>query len=230
MLKYKMRAYFSRRKGMLALCWVLALAAAVILAISMINGLLDGLLENYMQVKTQAIVTDAINSAVIDELSQNPGIYEALVTVGRLENGEISSINTDTVKINILKSNVTLRMLENLAAMESRNFTVPLGTLLGGNLFLGRGPGISLRIMPVGALSSTLKSQFLSAGINQTLHRVVIEVEVGITVVMPGAAVYITKSDQVVLGETVIVGAVPESYTYIDDTRDSTIEKIFDHG
>lgn len=229
MLRYRLRAYLLGHKGILALCWLLGLALVVALCLGGVSRGLTKTLQGYIQVKTQGIVAEAVNRAVLESLESGGTLYTGLVTIRRDAMGSIDAVDTDTAGLNRLKAQVGNRTLELLQAEGQQAFSVPVGTLLGSSLLLGRGPAVSVRLMPVGSANTRLVSEFSAAGINQTLHRMTIEVEVAITVIMPGAAIQVEKSQQVLLGETVIVGQVPDSYTYIDDTRDSRLDKVLDY-
>ena len=56
------------------------------------------------------------------------------------------------------------------------------------------------------------------AGINQTLHQIIMTITIQITIVTPAGTDLIETSSQVVVAETVIVGTVPNSYLSVDSS------------
>lgn len=81
----------------------------------------------------------AINEAVLDELEKEEVGYDDLVTVTRLEDGTVSSIQADTTAINRLKARLTNAVSARLTALQLEEVEVPVGTLLGWQIFAGAG-------------------------------------------------------------------------------------------
>ncbi len=76
----------------------------------------------------------------------------------------------------------------------------------------GRGPGVKIRISSIGTVETNLKSEFTAQGINQTLHRVYLEVKCIVSILTPFKDIRKEISNQVLLIENVIVGHIPETY------------------
>ena len=73
--------------------------------------------------------------------------------------------------------------------------------------------GVSLLVnVPVGTVSAEFRSDFSQAGVNQTLHRIELEVAVPVTLILPGGQTELTVETGLLVAETVIVGAVPDTY------------------
>ncbi len=162
--------------------------------------------------QAKVLATSAINSAVVNELRLSGTEYADLVSIKYDVYGAVSSIETDIVEINMLQSRLTDAVNRELSAIETRDISIPLGTLSGIQLLSGRGPAVRLRMMPASYAQSNLINQFDSAGINQTRHRIMIEFTVSMTVIV---APYRTVADvtlTVPVAETVIIGTVPESF------------------
>jgi hypothetical protein len=86
---------------------------------------------------------------------------------------------------------------------------IPLGTLLGGDLFYGRGPGVTLKLTLSGNISADLKGSFESAGYNQTRHRMMLDISASVYTFLPGMRATADVKTNVLVAETVIVGTVP---------------------
>ena len=104
--------------------------------------------------------------------------------------------------------------------MTSSDLSIPLGTLTGSNLLAGRGPHIRVRTQSVGTATARFDNQFSSSGINQTRHRIILDVDVHVSILLPGLTTYTKVSNEISVAETVIVGGVPETYTYFSTTPD----------
>ena len=72
-----------------------------------------------------------------------------------------------------------------------------------------------------------LRSSFTDAGINQTLHRLLLELSAELRVLIPAGTVTARVYTDVTLAETLIVGRVPDSYMYFEssDRWDDPLEQ-----
>jgi len=170
----------------------------------------------------------AIHQAMAQELGDEEARYYDLVNISTDERGNVKSISADVIKLNRLKAAVNDTVQQRL--MPERNeFSIRLGTLLGNELLQGRGPDVPLKMTMTDYVVSDFASEFTEAGVNQTRHRIMLTISVHITVYLPG---YIA-SDRVETGfcvaETVIVGEIPENYTYVTGDNSDIISKVNDY-
>lgn len=86
------------------------------------------------------------------------------------------------------------------------------GSFTGLKILSGRGPGIKIRISSVGDVATDLRSEFISQGINQTLHRVYLQVDTSVNILTPFDNIEKEISNQVLLMENVILGEIPSTY------------------
>ena len=86
------------------------------------------------------------------------------------------------------------------------------GSFTGIKLFAGDGPKIKIKITPIGNVITDLKSEFIAQGINQTLHRIYLQVNCKVEIVTPFENIEKSISNQVLIMENVIVGKIPETY------------------
>lgn len=86
------------------------------------------------------------------------------------------------------------------------------GSFTGLKILSGRGPGIKIRISSVGDVATDLRSEFISQGINQTLHRVYLQVDTSVNILTPFDNIEKEISNQVLLMENVIIGEIPNTY------------------
>ena len=90
------------------------------------------------------------------------------------------------------------------------------GSFTGIKLLSGRGPGIKIRISTVGNVETDLKSEFEAQGINQTLHRIYLQVKCEVSILTPFKDITRDITNQVLIMENVIIGTVPNTYYNIE--------------
>ena len=86
------------------------------------------------------------------------------------------------------------------------------GSFTGFKLLAGRGPGIKITISSIGDVETDLRSEFTAQGINQTLHRVYLQVKCNVNILTPFDNIEREITNQVLLVENLIVGNIPNSY------------------
>lgn len=160
-------------------------------------------------VQAKAFATDAINESVGEILEEMNITGDDLETVTALADGSLSSINTNTVLTNKLKNLITLRSQEAISNIRSKRVDVPLGTILGGELLNGTGPCIPVYISMTGNVSSDFECSFESGGINQTVHKLSVNITAEINIIMPMNSCSEIVTTTVLVGETVIIGNTP---------------------
>ena len=111
-------------------------------------------------------------------------------------------------------------VLERLGQVSASELAVPLGTLTGSPLLAGRGPKLTVKMETMGTAAATFRDKFTAAGINQTKHQILLDVDVYVTILLPGITTYTKVSNEISVAETVIVGSVPQTYTYFSTTED----------
>lgn len=141
--------------------------------------------------------------------------YEELSRVSRSETGRVTSIEADIAKLNIIKSRLEAKVTGSLKERGAEEIKLPLGSLLGSEYLVGRGPEVRMRLVPIGALHTEYESVFQSAGINQTSHRILLKLTLKLTTVIPLHSAEITVQTNFLLADTIIVGEVPDYYTNI---------------
>ena len=219
-----------RRKSLLTALRILALFAGVALLTILFVNQLHPLVKSFGDTQARWEATRAINEAVTAVLADAQLQYEDLVTVGKDEEGNLAAVEANVVKINQLKAAITTAVLEKLEETSHLSMSIPLGTLIGGDLLNGWGPRIHLRVTVSGSVVTTLHSQFISAGINQTSHQITMDLQSKIALSIPGYMTTVTVDSSFLIAETVLVGKVPDSYTEVDGTQADLLGKIFAFG
>ena len=201
-----------RRRRLLFRWRLLAALCLLALLMAVLDAKLRPLIKNYAVNHAQTITTRAVNEAVTRVLSGENVVYEDLVQLVRDDEGKIISVESDILKINRLKADVTNAVLDELENRKIQEVRIPLGTVIGGDLFNGRGPWIPIKISMSGTALTTLRSEFTSAGINQTNHQILMDVDMLLFMAIPGYNSSVEVKTQFMVAETVLVGKVPYAY------------------
>lgn len=192
---------------------LLALAVAVVLHMKpVVVDLATTRTSNAVNRIVVAAVNDAVDSGRID--------YEQLVDFDKDAEGHVTALRSNMAAFNRLQASIADDILQRMAEVSSTDLAIPIGTLTGSPLLAGRGPCLRVRMQSVGTATARFDNQFSSAGINQTRHRIILDVDVHVSILLPGLTTYTKVSNEISVAETVIVGGVPETYTYFSTTPD----------
>lgn len=121
-------------------------------------------------------------------------------------------ISANVIPINEIISDVAIKIQEELNKVENSKFKIKLGSFTGSRLLSGRGPNVEITMSTIGNLDTDLRSEFSEAGINQTLHKIYLQVDCQVAVLTPFHTIEEKISNQVLLAEAVIVGTTPNTY------------------
>lgn len=194
---------------------LITLAAALLVAwgiIQLLEWRLRPAVAEIARTQVQNTMTSAIEQAVTEDLAQRDVGYDDFVTIQRDSSGAITALSTQTAQMNLLRAELTDTILEALEGVDVSSIHLPMGSLLDFEPLWAKGPDLQVRAMTVGTVSAEFDSEFSSAGVNQTVHRIWLEVVVPMTVLLPGDELEVTVQTRLPLAETVIVGQVPNTY------------------
>lgn len=159
----------------------------------------------------RSITTVAVNDAIYYTLNDTVR-YEDLITVERDEVGNVTSITTDSLKINRIARDTAYLSQENLNKMSAEGIMVPIGALTGVEALAGFGQPINIKIIPISNVECRFVSKFKDAGINQTLHSLYLEIVSDISIILPSKSTNLASTTEVLICESVIVGKIPDAY------------------
>ena len=214
---YNLPAYPPKRKRRKRRIWsiLLALTLFLLLAFAYFQRNATRVLMEISEATMRASTTVAVNDAVYYTLSDEMR-YNDLVTVNRNTEGEIISFSANPLKINKIARDTASISQSNLKNLSLNGIPVPLGALTGIEALAGLGPNIHFRIIPVSSVSCGFSSLFESVGINQTKHSIYLNVIADISIVMPSKTKNFAVTTQILVGESVLVGKVPDTFLQSD--------------
>lgn len=167
--------------------------------------------------KVSTMSNSIINKAVDDTLKENNTTTESLVTYYYNEKGEMISFGVNTVLTNQISSGIIDKINKEVDSYHNEKLSIPIGRLLGKSVFSNFGPNIKVSILPYGTATANYKSSFVSTGINQINHRIWLEVEMTMQIVVPLNKTQVKVYQEVTLIDRVINGVVPEQYINVPE-------------
>ena len=169
------------------------------------------LISYQCQLAAERIISNAVFGHVGDELNS----YKDIVSFTFDNNGRISALNTDQNKINSLKSLINESINNEIDSISDETVGISIGSLSGISYFYGMGKELQFHVEPKGKADTKLVSKVKSAGINQTIHSIVLEVSVALTPVIAGFGEEVKVDTNLIISQTVLIGEVPDSYSNI---------------
>lgn len=142
--------------------------------------------------------------------------YDTFFTTEKDDNGNVKMISANVLKINQVTSDIAVSIQNSLKKNKETKIEIPMGSLTGSRIFSGVGPKISAKLAFVGNVETDVRSEFLSQGVNQTIHRVYLDVSSTVEILTPFSIIKETIDNQVLILENVIVGQIPSSYYNIN--------------
>lgn len=173
-------------------------------------------------VKSQSLAS-TISGKAVQEVMKDIG-YLDLVTLDRDVNGSILALRANVMEMNRISSEISTLIQDKYSNLEDIYIKIPIGNFTGNELLAGRGPRIVVKIMPVGTVNTDYKTEFISTGINQTRHRVFLEIKSKMTIVAPFTNKTVEVVNNVDVAETVLIGDVPDTFYNLQGIKDFTID------
>ena len=154
--------------------------------------------------------------------------YDSMFTIEKDEEGNVSMIQMNMYRVNIIISDIAYYIQEQMKEPENSTVSIPMGNLLGVDLFSGYGPNIKMKMVLLGSVETDLRSEFIAKGINQTLHRVYLQIDCPVQILSSYKTMEEKISNQFLLAENVIVGKIPSTYYNLDgfENPEDTMETI----
>ena len=172
----------------------------------------NDVITNLAETQIKNTTSDLINDAIAKQIANGNIQYDRIVFFEKDLDGRITALKTNMSEVNRLKTDVLNIINDDILALDTTDIGIPLGSLFLPELLSGQGPAIPVRILSIRNSDATFTSQFNQAGINQTIHQLIMVVSVDVAVLVLGQTNSFTVSSEVVVAETVIVGEVPDTF------------------
>ena len=203
--KKRLRTNKVKNKLNISIIIIIAFCTVAVILNSVLP-IFDILCEN----EAKSIATIISNEEATNVMREHT--YDELFTIEKDKDGNITMIESNIVPINEIISDVAVKIQNRINETGREDIEIALGSFTGFKLLSGKGPGVDIRISSVGSVETDLRSEFTSQGINQTLHRVYLQVKCKVNILTPFDNIEREITNQVLLVENVIVGGIPNTY------------------
>lgn len=205
---------FLRRNVKWDVRWASVILAGILLIsfLGLLNARIRPILTAMATTRVSNAVTSAINEAVWQGIADRHISYEDIIKAKTDASGRISVLTSDLEQVNLLRTELVALVLKAVSDLSSEDFSIPVGNLTDLDLLSGRGPTVTVRVLSVGTVNAGFDHEFVSAGVNQTLHRIMMLLDVTVQLLLPGQTLELPISTQVCVAETIIIGEVPNTY------------------
>ena len=160
--------------------------------------------------KAKSVATMVTNQETINVIQNYQ--YSDFIIIHKDDKGNVLMLESNMKNINDVISAVANRIQNHINNTKEEDITISLGSFTGISLLSGRGYKVPIRISTIGSVQTNVKSEFVSQGINQTLHRLYLEIDCEISILTPFNTISESIHNQLVLAENVIVGNIPDTY------------------
>lgn len=201
------------RRRIRVLLWrLLILFLALCLLFLMLRSRYQDVIRALAETQVKNTTSDLTNDAIAKQIAQGVIQYDRIVFFEKDLDGRITALKTNMSEVNRLKTDILNLINDEILALDTSDIGIPLGSLFLPELLSGKGPAIPVHILSIRNSDAAFSSAFSQAGINQTLHQLIMVVSVDVAVLVLGQTSSFTVTSEVVIAETVIVGDVPNTF------------------
>ena len=190
------------------LFWLLLILIA---AFCLFRSRFRNVIRELAETQVKNTTSDLTNDAIAKQIAAGNIAYDRIVYFEKDLDGRITAMKTNMTEINRLKTDILNLINDEILALDTSDIGIPLGSLFLPEFFSGKGPAIPVHILSIRNSDANFASHFSEAGINQTLHQLIMEVNVDVSVLVLGQTSSFTVNSEVVVAETVIIGDVPQT-------------------
>ena len=209
--------------------WLSLLALALLAAALSLLWHLKPVMTSMAMARVSNMVNRIVSAAVNEAVESGEIDYGNFVIFDKDDTGHITALRSNVAEVNRMQGRIADEILLRLSEVSTSELEIPLGTLTGSALLAGRGPSLYVRMQAVGSANAVFRNQFTAAGINQTRHQIFLDVDVYMSILLPGMKTFTKVSNEIAVAETVVVGGVPDTYTYFSTTPDETAQYAEDY-
>lgn len=193
--------------------WICALILIILFALLLyINSVISPVFRDLATATVANRASSVINDAIEKQLREGEIEYDSIIFLEKDIDGNITALKTNIAQINRLKTQTLSIVDRMLLDLDVSEIGIPLGNLIVPELFSGTGPLLPIRVVSISTSEAEFSNAFSEAGINQTLHQIMLKVMIVMTVLTPVGTQNVSAESSVVVAQTVIVGRVPSSF------------------
>ena len=191
--------------------WSCVVLAAALVILAWFRSRYTDTIKLLAKTQVENATSDLINDAIDRQIDSGNIQYDRIVYFEKDLDGRITALKTNMSEVNRLKTAILNLINDEILAMDTSHLGIPMGDLILPEVLAEQGPEIPIRILSIRNSDASFGSNFTAAGINQTLHQLTMEIRVDVAILVLGQTQSFAVSSQVVVAETIIVGAVPDT-------------------
>ncbi len=195
--------------------WILRLSVLILVFLAvffLLRSRYRAVIAELARTQVMNATSDLTNDAIAKQIAAGDIAYDRIVFFEKDLNGQIRALKTNMSEVNRLKTDILNIINDEILALDHSDIGIPLGSLFFPEFLSGKGPAIPVHILSIRNSDANFVSHFSQAGINQTLHRLNMEVTIDVALLVLGETTSFTMSSEVVVAETIIVGEVPQTF------------------
>lgn len=192
--------------------WIMVALGCTVMLLAVYQLKVAPLITELAVTRVENQASDAIMDAVNGQITSGTVNYDKIIILEKNEAGQVTALKTDMEQANQLRKQILDLVNQRVLELNVYDLGIPLGNVLSPTVMAGWGPRIPVSVASINNASAEFQSHFTEAGINQTLHQVVMYVSMDVDILIAGGTHKATISHPVVVAETIIVGAVPDSF------------------
>lgn len=201
-----------RRKLRIIRRFMLIMMAVLLICFFALRSRYRDVIRELAETRVRNSTSDLTNEAIARQIAEGSIQYDRIVYFEKDLNGRITALKTNIGEVNRLKTDILNIINRKILSLDTADIGVPVGSLILPEFLSGKGPAIPVHILSIRNSEATFSSHFEQAGINQTIHQLIMEVSVDVAVLVLGETNSYRVCSEVVVAETVIVGEVPETF------------------
>ncbi len=214
----KFNKYERRKKNILKLKFfiiIMLMCLVILFAYIDFDKRMDLATDELIHTKSKAIITNTINTSINDLFTEKNIKSEDLYTPLFNENGDLLTIDVNTILINDICNTLSTEITNELSKNTDYIISIPVLTLYNITILEGLGPIITNSILPTGSVEVAYDTSFKQAGINQTNFDLWLDITCTLQMASPITKSEVVQTRKVPIISTIINGDVP---TYMQNS------------
>ena len=214
---------------------IILLIVSTMIVFKIFNNKLKPLFLKIANSESKKLATLIINDSVDKQLTSNL-TFDNLFNITKDNNGNITSIDLNSIIVNKVLTTTTNRTILNLKYIEEGKiellelsesvkvgynkddlkkgiiYRIPTGIVFDNALLSNIGPKIPVKYSLIGCVTSNIKTKITNYGINNALIEVSVELTVELEVILPLMTDNIKVTSSIPIAIKLIQGNIPEYY------------------
>ena len=201
------------KKGILIIIFLLIIILSLII-IRILNTKALPFFKQYSKLETKKIISSLVNSSVTEYVKNNTNKDKILITTTD-NNGNIKSIDFNTVEVNRILVGTSKIVEKNLRELEEDKktiFELPSGIVFGNSIMSNIMPKIPIKLELIGNIICYIKTDIKNYGINDALITINIDVVAEEKILLPFSSTTTKIETNIPIVMKLIEGDIPSYY------------------